>query len=672
MLHLINISKQYGSKTLFENAEAHLNHRSRVALIGPNGAGKSTLIKIILGQESADSGNVTRVKHLVIGHLAQEVPRFEGRTILEEVMRLDGRREGLLKARIELEEKLSHMSETTTDAAEKEQQQDLERYGRVLEELEQLDEYRLEAKAKEILTGMGFAPKDFDRSLKEFSGGWLMRVALSRVLLMDPDLLLLDEPTNHLDLESILWLEEFLKSYRGAMLLVSHDTAFLNRMVTEVLEIDQKKVFSYRGNLDSYAVQKSERLTVLRAQHAGQQAKIAELQSFVDRFGAKATKARQAQSRVKQIEKMDLIELPEERSNVRFRFPPAIQSGKEVLTLKNASVRFGEKTIFKDLSWVIPRGARVAIVGVNGAGKTTLLKLLGHRIEAAAGEVKEGHNVKLGYYAQMQAETLDSQKTIIQELEQTAPEMGIAQVRAIAGAFLFSGDTVEKKCGVLSGGEKARVALAKLLLAPSNFLLLDEPTNHLDVESRGVLLDALRGYEGTLCLVSHDREFISPLVDSVLEIQPTPGGSRVIPLLGGYEDYLQKKVLETREKTAQKGPQKAPAKASLAAMPEVAPPVSSSKLNSAPASQFSSASASVSEKTAVSNNQRRAWEQERDKIEKEISQAESRQSVIHDLLADDSVYDDQAKLNALLEEQKALEKNLHSKLSRWEELSHLL
>jgi len=647
MLHIHGVSKQYGSKVLFEDADAHLGHRSRVALVGPNGAGKSTLIKMILGFEHPDQGEISRARSLSIGYLAQEVPKLSGRTVLEETMRLDGRREEILALRKELEE--SFARKTPGEA-------DLERYGRVLEELEHLDEYRLESRAQEILSGMGFKTSDYGRPLGEFSGGWLMRVALARVLLLDPDLLLLDEPTNHLDLESLLWLEEFLRGYQGALLLVSHDTAFLNRMVNEVLEIDQKKLFSYRGNLDAWVVQKEERLTQLRAQHAGQQARIAELQSFVDRFGAKATKARQAQSRMKQIEKIEetMVDLPEDRQTVRFRFPPAPHSGREVVTARKLSVRFGDKTVFRDLDWVIQRGSRVAIVGVNGAGKTTLLRLIAGQIKPSAGEIKLGHLVEMGYYAQHQAESLSLSKTILQELEQTAPEMPVSQVRAVAGAFLFSGDAVEKKCAVLSGGEKARVALAKLLLSPSNFLLLDEPTNHLDVESRGVLLQALQDYQGTLCLVSHDRDFVSPLVDTVLEIEPTPTGSRVHALVGGYEDYIARKIseaqLQARAKLSEdaraRGTEKTSASLSTASAPAKA--------------------------QAPSNNQRRAWEREREQLEKDIATLEVRQSELSAAMADPSTYEDKVRAQKLAHEQRQLTQTLETKMSRWEEVCSLI
>ncbi len=636
MLHLQNLSKQFGSKVLFENADGHIGHRSRVALIGPNGAGKSTLIKIIMGLESPDEGRVSKANHLAIGYLPQEIPKMSGRSVLEEVMRTDGRRNELLQAKSEMEAKFSIEASDT----------DLERYGRIMEELENLDEYRLESRAKAILGGMGFKTSDFSRSLSEFSGGWLMRVALSRILLMDPDLLLLDEPTNHLDLESVLWLEEFLKRTQGALLMISHDSAFLNRIVNEVIEIDQKKLWSYKGNLDAYAIQKEERLKVLRAQYAGQQAKIAEIENFVSRFGAKATKARQAQSRLKQLEKMERIEIPEDRQTVRFQFPPAPHSGKDVILVENAAVRFGEKTVFKNLNWLLRKGTRTAIVGVNGAGKTTLLKLLAQVQKPSEGLVKLGHEVKVGYYSQMQAETLNMKNTILQELESVAPDMPISHVRAIAGAFLFTGDSVEKKCQVLSGGEKARVALAKLLLSPSNFLVLDEPTNHLDVESRGVLLDALQDYSGTLCLVSHDREFVSPLVDQVLEIIPDVGGSQVLHLTETYADYLERKLKE----------------ASGA--------LSSAEALSVKKADLTAANSEV--KKGPSNNQKRAWEQEKQKLEKKISALETEQAELRAKMQNPDTYNDKSLIQDLLNRQRQIDVELESSFSRWEEVSLLL
>lgn len=643
MIHIQNISKQFGSKVLFENASVHLGHRSRAALVGPNGAGKSTLIKMIIGAESPDTGQISKANHLEIGYLPQDIPKMSGRSVLEEAMRMDGRRESLLQAKQEMEKAFVNEGSTA---------QSLERYGRIVEELESLDEYRLESRAQGILSGMGFKASDFSRSLSEFSGGWLMRVALSRILLLDPDLLLLDEPTNHLDLESILWLEEFLKRNRGALLMISHDTAFLNKIVTEVIEVDQKGLNRYSGNLDSYRIQREERLKVLRNQAAGQQAKAAELQAFVDRFGAKATKARQAQSRLKQLEKMEMIELPDEKATVRFRFPPAPHSGKDVVSVENASVRFGDKVIFRDLNWLIRKGTRTAIVGINGAGKTTLLKLLAKALEPSEGIVKLGHEVKVGYYSQMQAETLNFKNTISQELENTAPDMPIAQVRAIAGAFLFSGDDVLKRCEVLSGGEKARVALAKLLLSPSNFLILDEPTNHLDSESRAVLLSALQDYTGTLCLVSHDREFVGPLVDSILEIEPSSTGSRVIHSTLTYEEYLERKLKEASKalSSSEAFTTKEKADKSLAGSP-----AQPHELRKEP-----------------SNNQKKSWQREKEKIESQISDLETLKNSLQQQMSDPTIYADKPRVLSLIQQQSETEAQLEKSYSRWEDLSLLL
>lgn len=648
MLQIKGLAKQYGSKLLFENAECYVGEKSRIALIGPNGAGKSTLIKMILGIEAMDEGTISKSPNTRIGHLAQELPKFEDRTVIEEVMRLDGRREEVLLQKAILEKKMAEEGDQV-------QPQVLQAYSRVLEELDGLDEYRLPSRAEQILQGMGFLEKDFHRSLNEFSGGWLMRIALSRVLLLQPDLLILDEPTNHLDLETILWLEEFLRTYPGAILMVSHDRQFLNKLVNEVWEIDQKKINVYSGNLDSFVVQKEERLKVLEAQYEGQQQKIADIKAFVDRFGAKASKARQAQSRLKALEKMELIEMPEDRSSVQFRFPPCPPSGKEVVTLKGAGLTYSantalEKKVFSKFDWILQRGSFVAIVGANGAGKTTLLKTLASvlpgSIPLTEGSIKLGHEVKVGYYSQLQAESLNLNHTILKELELTAPQMEIAQVRAIAGAFLFTGDDVYKKIKVLSGGEKARVALAKLLLTPNNFLLLDEPTNHLDADSREVLLQALLNYQGTLVLVSHDRDFVAPLADRLLEIKQ---GS-VIPLVCNYEEYLEMKTKEARER--------------------ISAPQVNKKASSSAGSVTQSNPSSGAPK--ISNNQKRAWENEFKKLESEISQLELRQSQLNERISSEDFSNRMAELNTLIQEQSENATSLNSKLNRWEELAGIL
>jgi ATP-binding cassette subfamily F protein 3 len=651
MLQIRDLGKSYGSKTLFEGATVFLDSRSRVGLIGPNGAGKSTLIRMILGEEQYESGEISLQKNRKIGHLAQELPKFGDRTVMEEVMRLDGRREEFLKERKELEEAL------TKDPTE----EVMKRYAEVLEELDAFDEYRLPSRAEQILEGVGFKKSDFHKNLAELSGGWLMRVALARVLLLQPDLLILDEPTNHLDLESVLWLEEFLGNYPGAILAVSHDRAFLNRMITSTWEIDQRKITPYAGNLDAYVTQKEERLVLMASQRAGQDAKIAEMQSFVDRFGAKATKARQAQSRMKAIEKMEeeLIELPESRANVQFRFPSCQPSGKEVVTFKNAAISFGEKTIFTKFDWILKRGTIVAIVGVNGAGKTTLLKALTGNIPLGEGSVKIGHNVQVGYYSQLQAEALDHESTILGELESVAPKLTQSELRGVAGAFLFSGETVYKKIKVLSGGEKARVALAKLLLLPNNFLVLDEPTNHLDQESREVLLQALLNYEGTLCLVSHDRDFMGALADELLEIE----NQRVTPLITSYDEYVQKKIRETKEriKTGGKTGNK---------NPEILrhPNSVENSLEHLGTDSFDNRV----RKEKPSHNQIRSWEREFEKLEKEIAKLEERQGVINVRLSNEDFSGKAIDLKNLIDEQTKNQTSMDEKVSRWEEVGMIL
>lgn len=646
MIQIQGVQKQYGSRVLFEGADAKIDTRSRIALVGPNGAGKSTLIKMILGQEPPDRGIVTFPKGLAIGYLAQDVPKLPNLTVLGSVVALEGRRKELQEERVRLEGLFASASEPRED--------DLERYGRILEEIESLDEYRLEARAKAVLGGVGFREKDWHRSLTEFSGGWLMRVALAKILVSDPDLLLLDEPTNHLDLESLLWLEDFLRGFRGAILMVSHDTEFLNRVVTSVLEIDQRRLFSYRGNIEAYRLQKAERLKVLRAQAAGQNVRVAEIERFIERFGAKATKARQAQSRMKELERIQAtkIELPDEQSTMRIRFPEAPHSGKEVVTLKQAAVSYGEKRVLRPTDWVLPRGARVAIVGINGAGKTTLLRLLSGAQRPTSGEARLGHLVKPGYYAQLQAESLNLQNTILQELESVAPEMPVARVRSIAGAFLFTGDAVEKRCAVLSGGEKARVALAKLLLSPVNFLILDEPTNHLDIESRGVLLDALSEFDGTLILVSHDRSFLTSLIDTVLEMVPSKvgeglEGSELIPFLGSYEDYLARKERELQE-----------GKRTLSGM-------DAQKASHASGRGGGSA---VKEATGASNNQKRSWEKRRIAVEEEIAKLEHRQAEVSEDLSRPETYADKSRSLKLMEEQRGLVSQLEERMAEWEDL----
>ena len=659
MLQIQGVSKSFGSKVLFEGVRANLDARSRIALVGPNGSGKSTLIKMILGNEHPDHGSIVLHPHVRVGHLAQELPKFEDRSILDEVMSLGGRRGEILARNDHLEKQMQTLGPGPAHDSV------LTDYSRVLEELDAFDEFRLPSRAERILEGVGFRSRDFDRKLSEFSGGWLMRVALARVLLLNPDLLILDEPTNHLDLESLLWLEEFLKGYPGAILMVSHDRVFLNKLVNGVWEIDQRRIESYSGDLDAFVVQKEERLKVLEAKAQGQEAKAAELRAFIERFGAKASKARQAQSRMKQLEKLEnknKIELPQSVSGIGFRFPPCPKSGTVVATLKEVEVRVGagssdEKLLFTGFDWIVKRGTRTAIVGVNGAGKTTLLRTLaqglGGGIRPTAGEFRLGHEVRIGYYSQMQAEMLDLESTILEELESTAPTLEISKIRGVAGAFLFRGDEVEKKIKVLSGGEKARVALAKLLLTPNNFLLLDEPTNHLDADSREVLLSALQDYDGTLCVVSHDRDFVGPLADQLLEIE----NQRVTPLVIPYDEYLEKKTRETREKIKQSSRSGKVDATTLASATRALGPEDVSNEARSP---------------KISNNQRKAWEREFKEIEASITDLETRIHELNDLIASGDFEKEPEKTRAWIAEQSSLQIELDAKMLRWEELGGLI
>jgi ATP-binding cassette subfamily F protein 3 len=669
MLQIQGVSKSFGSKILFEGVRAHLDSRSRIALVGPNGSGKSTLIKMILGMEHPDQGSLALHPHVRVGHLAQELPKFEDRSILDEVMSLGGRRGEILARKEFLEKEMQTLGPEASHTAV------LAAYSKVLEELDAFDEFRLPSRAERILEGVGFRVRDFGRKLSGFSGGWLMRVALARVLLLNPDLLILDEPTNHLDLESLLWLEEFLKGYPGAILMVSHDRVFLNKLVNGVWEIDQRRIETYSGDLDAFVTQKEERLKVLEARAQGQEAKAAELRAFIERFGAKASKARQAQSRMKQLEKLEQlekIELPQAVSGIGFRFPPCPKSGSVVATIKNLEVRVGagtteEKTLFSGLDWIVKRGTRTAIVGVNGAGKTTLLRALAHGWGGAgfgggpavnADEFRLGHEVRIGYYSQLQAETLDLESTILEELESTAPTLEISRIRGVAGAFLFHGDDVKKKIKVLSGGEKARVALAKLLLTPNNFLLLDEPTNHLDADSREVLLQALQNYDGTLCVVSHDRDFVGPLADQLLEIE----NQKVIPLVIPYEEYLEKKTRETREKIRQSA-----RSGGGSAGGSTAPTLAAATRSLGPEERAVEPRA-----PKVSNNQRRSWEREFQEVEAAIADLEARIHELNDLIASGDFEKDPAKIRTWIDEQSALQLELEAKMNRWEELGGLL
>ncbi|MCQ4188989.1 ABC-F family ATP-binding cassette domain-containing protein [Methylocystis suflitae] len=528
MIRLENIGKQNGHQILFIEASATLLKGERVGLVGPNGAGKTTLFRMITGREHPDEGQVAVDRGVTIGYFNQDVGEMSGRSAVSEVM--DGA--GPVSA---VASELKQLEDAMVDPDRAgDMEEIIERYGEVQARFEELDGYALEGRAREILAGLSFTQEMMDGDVGALSGGWKMRVALARILIMRPDAMLLDEPSNHLDLESLIWLEEFLKAYEGVLLMTSHDREFMNRIVTKVVEIDGGALTTYSGNYVFYEQQRAQNEKQAQAQFERQQAMLAKEIKFIERFKARASHAAQVQSRVKKLEKIDRVEPPKRRQTVLFEFPPAPRSGDDVITLKNVHKSYGARTIYEGLNFQVRRNERWCVMGVNGAGKSTLLKLVAGASLPDDGAVAQGGSVKMGYFAQHAMELLDGERTVFQSLEDSFPQAGQGSLRTLAGCFGFSGDDVEKKCRVLSGGEKARLVMAKMLYDPPNFLVLDEPTNHLDLATKEMLITALSQYEGAMLFVSHDRHFLAALSNRVLEL--TPDGVHVYG--GGYTEYV--------------------------------------------------------------------------------------------------------------------------------------
>ena len=528
MIRLDNISKQNGHQILFIEASAALNKGEKVGLVGPNGAGKTTLFRMITGAEAPDEGQVAVDRGITIGYFSQDVGEMSGRSAVSEVM--DGA--GPVSA---VSTELKELEAAMADPARADEMETIiERYGEVQHRFQELDGYALEGRAREVLSGLSFSQEMMDGDVGALSGGWKMRVALARILLMRPDAMLLDEPSNHLDLESLIWLEQYLKGYEGMLMMTSHDREFMNRIVTKIVEIDGGGLTTYAGDYEFYEQQRALNEKQQQAQFDRQQAMLAKEIKFIERFKARASHAAQVQSRVKKLDKIERVEPPKRRQTVTFEFQPAPRSGEDVVSLKNVQKGYGKRSIYEGLDFSVRRKERWCVMGINGAGKSTLLKLVAGATSPDDGTVALGGSVKMGYFAQHAMDLLDGERTVFEELEYSFPQAGQGSLRALAGCFGFSGDDVEKKCRVLSGGEKARLVMAKMLYDPPNFLVLDEPTNHLDMATKEMLITALSQYEGTMLFVSHDRHFLAALSNRVLEL--TPEG--IHQYGGGYADYV--------------------------------------------------------------------------------------------------------------------------------------
>src|SRR5262245_11442347 len=535
MIALSNINKQYGKQLVFVEASFQLNPGEKVGLVGPNGSGKTTLFRMITGEEYADEGEVTVPKKMTVGYFRQDVEEMAGRSVLDEAIAGSGRVG-------DLHHELEELNHAMADPAKADEMDAiLERFGHVQEEYEHLDGYTLEAQAREVLHGLGFKNDQIDGDVGALSGGWKMRVALARVLLGRPDVLLMDEPTNHLDIESIIWLEHFLQSFPGALLMTSHDKEFMNRIVSRIAEIDGGEIIAYSGDYDFYERERAIRESNQQAAFARQQAMLAKEQRFIERFKTHAAKAAQVQSRIKALDKIEKIELPKKRQVVKFEFRTPPRSGDQVAVLENLHKRYGSRVIYDGFSLTIRRGERWAVMGRNGAGKTTLLKMIAGATAPDEGSVRLGASLFMGYFAQQSLDVLDPDLTILEQLLKDFPQDTLGQLRTLAGAFQFSGDDVDKKIRALSGGEKSRLAMARMLYNPPNFLVLDEPTNHLDLATKEMLVDALKDFEGTMIFVSHDRMFLRGLSSRVLELGGESGMGRephVYP--GSYVEYVQR------------------------------------------------------------------------------------------------------------------------------------